>query len=145
MTAMNPELAQCARAMRRALRRAQIDPDQIDYINAHGTSTPTNDLVETVAIKEVFGSRAHKIPISSTKSMIGHLMSASGAAELVAVILGLQDQVVHPSINITNPDPACDLDYVKEGARPYPMEYVLKNSFGMGGHNASLVLKRWQD
>ena len=145
LTAMNPELAQCAQAMRKALRRAQISPDKIDYINAHGTSTPTNDLVETVAIKEVFGSRAHTIPISSTKSMIGHLMSASGAAELVAVILGLQDQVVHPSINLKNSDPACDLDYVKEGARPHPMEYVLKNSFGMGGHNASLVLKHWED
>ena len=131
--------------MRKALRRAQIDPDNIDYINAHGTSTPTNDLVETAAIKEVFGSRAYKIPISSTKSMIGHLMSASGAAELLAVILGLQDQVVHASINLKNSDPACDLDYVKEGARPHPMEYVLKNSFGMGGHNASLVLKHWQD
>ena len=145
LTAMNPELAQCAQAMRKALRRAQIDPDKIDYINAHGTSTPANDLVETVAIKEVFGSHAHKIPISSTKSMIGHLMSASGAAELVAVILGLQDQVVHPSINLKNSDPACDLDYVKEGARAHRMEYVMKNSFGMGGHNASLVLKHWQD
>lgn len=145
LTHMNPESAQCAQAMRKALRRAQIEPDKIDYINAHGTSTPTNDFVETAAIKEVFGCRAHKIPISSTKSMIGHLMSASGAAELVAVILGLQDQVVHPTINLKNPDPTCDLDYVKEGARPHPMEYVLKNSFGMGGHNASLVLKHWQD
>jgi 3-oxoacyl-[acyl-carrier-protein] synthase II len=142
---MHPELAQCAEAMRRALRRAQVDPDRIDYINAHGTSTPTNDLVETAAVKDVFGSRARDIPVSSTKSMIGHLMSAAGAVELLAVVLGLQDQVIHPSINLKNPDPACDLDYVKEGARPHPMEYVLKNSFGMGGHNASLVLKRWQD
>jgi len=145
LTDMHPELAQCAEAMRRALRRAQVDPDRIDYINAHGTSTPTNDLVETAAVKDVFGSRARDIPVSSTKSMIGHLMSAAGAVELLAVVLGLQDQVIHPSINLKNPDPACDLDYVKEGARPHPMEYVLKNSFGMGGHNASLVLKRWQD
>jgi 3-oxoacyl-[acyl-carrier-protein] synthase II len=145
LTDMNPELAQCAHAMRKALKRARINPERIDYINAHGTSTPTNDAVETIAIKEVFGSRAYKIPISSTKSMIGHLMGASGGAELVAVILGLQDQTVHPTINLRNADPACDLDYVSDGARPHPMEYALKNSFGMGGHNASLVLRHWRD
>lgn len=145
LTDMNPKLAQCAQAMRKALERARIDPEKIDYINAHGTSTPTNDAVETLAIKEVFGSRAYKIPISSTKSMIGHLMGASGGAELIAVILGLQSQEVHPTINLRNPDLACDLDYVAEGARPHPMEYVLKNSFGLGGHNASLVLRRWRE
>lgn len=144
ITDMNPELAQCAQAMQKALKKAKVDPARIDYINAHGTSTPTNDPVETHALKKTFGDRAHEIPVSSTKSMIGHLMSASGAAELVAVILGLRDQVVYPTINLQNPDPACDLDYVAQSPRPHPTEYVLKNSFGMGGHNASLVLRNWQ-
>ncbi len=129
-------------AMRRALEDAQLSLDQIDYINAHGTSTLMNDRVETQAIKTVFGSRAHKIPVSSTKSMIGHTISAAGAIELVTCVLALRDQMIPPTINYEFPDPECDLDYVPNQARPAPLQAVLSNSFGFGGHNDCLVVRR---
>jgi 3-oxoacyl-[acyl-carrier-protein] synthase II len=127
-------------AMTRALRDAKIKAEQITYINAHGTSTPKNDVVETQAIRRVFGKRAEQIPISSTKSMLGHLVSSAGAIETAASILCAQKGFVHPTINLMNPDPLCDLDYVSEGARRVKVTYLLKNSFAFGGQNSSLVL-----
>jgi len=117
----------------------------VQYINAHGTSTPTNDKTETTAIKAVFGERAYKIGVSSTKSQIGHLLGAGSAVEFIATVLGLAHQIMPPTINYENPDPACDLDYVTEGAREAPLEVALSNSAGFGGHNASLVLRRWKE
>ena len=130
-------------AMRRALEDAPLSPNAIDYVNAHGTSTLMNDRVETLAIKEVFGKRAYEIPVSSTKSMIGHTISASGAIEFITCILALREQVLPPTINYEFPDPECDLDYVPNQARPARVETVLSNSFGFGGHNDCLVVKRF--
>ena len=127
-------------AMRRALADASLSPEEIDYINAHGTSTPMNDRIETQAIKEVFGARAREIPISSTKSMIGHTISAAGAIEVVACVLALRDQIAPPTINYEFPDPDCDLDYVPNQAREVRIEAALSNSFGFGGHNDCLVV-----
>jgi 3-oxoacyl-[acyl-carrier-protein] synthase II len=129
-------------AMRRALADAGLGPDGVDYINAHGTSTPMNDRVETVAIKAVFGPRAYDIPVSSTKSMIGHTISAAGAIELITCVLALRDQVAPPTINCQVPDPECDLDYVPGLSRPTPIRTALSNSFGFGGHNDCLVVTR---
>lgn len=140
---MKPDVEECARAIRLALDRAGLAKDAIDYVNAHGTSTPSNDLAETQALKQVFGPHAYKIPISATKSMVGHLLSGSGAVELIATILAMQDQVAYPTINLANADPECDLDYVPDQARPARIDVALKNSFGLGGHNACLVLRRW--
>lgn len=142
MTAPDPNGSCAAEAMRAALRDAQIKPDQINYINAHGTSTPLGDVAETKAIKSVFGDHARKLAVSSTKSQIGHLLGASGGVEVVACLMALQDQVAPPTINLENPDEECDLDYVPNEARPMPIDTVLKNSFGFGGHNACLVLRR---
>ena len=128
--------------MTAALREARVDPADIDYINAHGTSTKLNDLMETVAVKRVFGHRAQSIPISSQKSMIGHLIGASGAVEAAATALSLERGVVPPTINLATPDPACDLDYVPNTAREIPVRTALSNSFGFGGQNASLVMTR---
>jgi 3-oxoacyl-[acyl-carrier-protein] synthase II len=129
-------------AMRRALEDAELSAQDIDYINAHGTSTVMNDRLETLAIKSLFGERAYRIPISSIKSMIGHTISAAGAIELITCVLSLRDGLVPPTINYQFRDPDCDLDYVPNEARSVPLDAVLSNSFGFGGHNDCLVLKR---
>lgn len=131
-------------AMRRALEDAAVVPDDIDYVNAHGTSTPMNDRVETVAIKTVFGKRAYQIPVSSVKSMLGHSISAAGAIELITCVLALRDQILPPTINCEFPDPDCDLDYVPNHARPARLRVALSNSFGFGGHNDCLVVTRFE-
>lgn len=128
-------------AMRRALEDASLSPDEIDYINAHGTSTPMNDRVETQAIKAVFGSHAYEIPVSSTKSMIGHTISAAGAIELITCVLALRDRILPPTINYEHPDADCDLDYVPNHARQADLTIAMSNSFGFGGHNDCLVVK----
>lgn len=133
-----------ARAMAGALAHAGIAPNEVDYINAHGTSTPINDRLETVAIKRVFGEAAYTIPISSTKSMIGHLMGASGAVEAIACIKAINEGLIPPTINLDHPDPDCDLDYVPHSARRAEVRVALSNSMGFGGHNACLVFKRWE-
>ena len=142
MTAPAPNGEGAARAIRNALRDAKISPDTIDYINAHGTSTKFNDLYETLAIKSVFGDHAYKLKVSSIKSMIGHLLGAAGGVEVVASVLTLQTGVIPPTINYEEPDPECDLDYVPNEAIEMGVNYILKNSFGFGGTNACLVLKR---
>jgi 3-oxoacyl-[acyl-carrier-protein] synthase II len=131
------------RVMQNALNDAGVAPEQVSYINAHGTSTPPNDRLETMAIKRLFGDHARKIPVSSTKSMIGHLLGAAGAVEAGIAALALERQVVPPTINYETPDPDCDLDYVPNESRPAKLEYVLSNSFGFGGTNAALLFKRW--
>ncbi|MSQ12544.1 MAG: beta-ketoacyl-[acyl-carrier-protein] synthase II [Dehalococcoidia bacterium] len=132
------------RAMKWALQKAGVRPEDVDYINAHGTSTPLNDAAETKAIKRLFGDYAHKVPISSTKSMIGHTLGASGALEAVACVMTIRDGTMHPTINYETPDPECDLDYVPNMARKKDVRVVLSNSFGFGGQNACLVLRRWE-
>ncbi len=133
-----------ARCMRFALRDAGVAPEEIDYINAHGTSTLLNDASETNAIKAALGEHAYQVPISSTKSMIGHALAASGALESVACVKALQTGIIHPTINYEYPDPECDLDYVPEGTRQADVRVVLKNSFGFGGQNACLVFRRFE-
>ncbi|HTE85290.1 MAG TPA: beta-ketoacyl synthase N-terminal-like domain-containing protein, partial [Dehalococcoidia bacterium] len=130
------------RAMTLALADAAVEPSEIDYINAHGTSTPLNDLSETIAIKAAFGEQAYSIPISSTKSMIGHALGGSGALEVIACLKTLETGRIHPTANLDNPDPQCDLDYVPNVARTSEVRTLLKNSFGFGGQNACLVLRR---
>ena len=142
MTAPDPEGEGAARAMSMSLRDAGLNPEDIDYINAHGTSTPLGDAAETTAIKSVFGSHARKLAISSTKSQLGHLLGASGGVEFVVSMMALQNQVIPPTINLENQDPQCDLDYVANEARQAKLKCVMKNSFGFGGHNACLVLRR---
>ncbi len=142
MTAPDPEGRGASRAMQNALQDAQVSSDQIDYINAHGTSTPLGDVAESRAIKTVLGEHARNVAISSTKSQTGHLLGASGGVEFVACVMALQEQVIPPTINLDNPDPECDLDYVPHEARQATLQYILKNSFGFGGHNACLVLTR---
>ncbi len=142
ITAPHPEGLGAYLVMKRALEDAKISPDEIDYINAHGTSTPLNDKVETDAIKKLFGQRAYKLAISSTKSMIGHLLGASGAVEFIATVLSVYHGVVHPTRNYEKPDPDCDLDYVPGSAREIPIRAAMSNSFGFGGHNACLVVKK---
>lgn len=134
-----------ARSMLRAIQDAGIMPEDIGYINAHGTSTPANDRNETQAIKAVFGEHAYKIPVSSTKSMTGHLLGAAGAIELIACVLAINNKLIPPTINYTTPDEECDLDYVPNKARPAEIRYALSNSFGFGGQNATLIVKRWED
>jgi 3-oxoacyl-[acyl-carrier-protein] synthase II len=129
-----------ARALREALRQAKIAPEDVDYINAHGTSTPYNDAIETRAIKHVFGAHAKKLAVSSTKSMIGHLLGASAAVELVVTALSVYRGQVHPTRNYTTPDPDCDLDYVPGSAREMRVRNALSNSLGFGGHNVSICL-----
>lgn len=133
------------RAMTGALSDAGIAPEDIDYINAHGTSTPLNDLAETIAIKAAFGEQAYRVPISSTKSMIGHALGGSGALELIACLKTIETGLIHPTVNLEHPDPQCDLDYVPNVARQARVDTVLKNSFGFGGQNACLVLRRFED
>ncbi|HHY69859.1 MAG TPA: beta-ketoacyl-ACP synthase II [Bacillota bacterium] len=143
ITAPAPEGDGARRAMAAAIDDAGLDPSEIDYINAHGTSTPYNDLNETLAIKNLMGPKAYEVMISSTKSMIGHLLGAAGAVETIATILAIDKGIVPPTINYEEPDPECDLDYVPNKARPYDLKVALKNSFGFGGQNACLVLKRY--
>ncbi|MGP3560424.1 beta-ketoacyl-ACP synthase II [Geobacillus sp. BK01] len=131
------------RAMRQALQDAGLQPEDIDYINAHGTSTEYNDKYETIAIKEVFGDHAYKLAISSTKSMTGHLLGATGAVEAIFSALAIRDGVIPPTINYETPDPECDLDYVPNEARKRDVRAVLSNSFGFGGHNATLIFKKY--
>src|SRR5690348_8129230 len=127
------------RAMRNALKRAQLAPDQIDYINAHGTSTPLGDEIELGAVKRLFGEHAYKLSMSSTKSSIGHLLGAAGSVEAIFSILAMRDGVVPPTLNLENPSPSCDIDLVPLHAKERPVRYALSNSFGFGGTNASLV------
>jgi 3-oxoacyl-[acyl-carrier-protein] synthase II len=133
------------RVMQRTLRDAQVQPEQVGYINAHGTSTPYNDKFETRAIKDTFGEHAYKLAVSSTKSMTGHLLGAAGGIEGVFSVLTLYRNVLPPTINYVNPDPECDLDYVPNEPRPAEVQYVLSNSFGFGGTNAALLFKRYEE
>jgi 3-oxoacyl-[acyl-carrier-protein] synthase II len=132
-----------ARCMMHALKDAGINPDQIDYINAHGTSTPAGDLAETQALKTVLGEHAYQVAVSSTKSMTGHMLGAAGGIEAIFSVLALRDQVVPPTINLDNPDPECDLDYVPHHARKMPLDYVMSNSFGFGGTNGTVIFKKY--
>jgi 3-oxoacyl-[acyl-carrier-protein] synthase II len=141
----DPDADGAIRTMRWALGDAGIAPSEIDYINAHGTSTPLNDATETKAIKAVFGKHAYKLAVSSTKSMIGHAMGASGTLEAIACVLTIMHGWIHPTINYTTPDPECDLDYVPNSARQQNVRYTLSNSFGLGGQNACLILKKFED
>ena len=143
IVAPEPEGEGALRAMRGALEDAGVEPEEVDYINAHGTSTPLNDVTETRAIKRLFGERARRIPISSTKSMVGHLLGASGSLESVATVLTIFEGFIHPTINLEEPDPECDLDYVPKVGRSARVEVALKNSFGFGGQNACLVFKKF--
>ena len=131
------------RVMRAAIRDARLEPQQIGYVNAHGTSTPMGDAVETRAMKRVFGELAKKVAVSSTKSMTGHLLGGAGGLEAGICVLALRDQILPPTINQETPDPECDLDYVPNQARKAAVEYALSNSFGFGGTNAALLFKRW--
>ena len=134
-----------ALAMARALKKAQIEPHEVDYINAHGTSTILNDKAETEAIKDIFGDYAYRVPISSTKSMTGHLLGAGGAVEAIICVKTIEEGIIPPTINYEYPDPHCDLDYVPNEARPAQVKIALSNSFGIGGHNACLLLKVFQE
>jgi len=131
------------RAMKMALKQAGITPSAVDYINAHGTSTGAGDIAETMAIKSVFGDHAYKVAVSSSKSQLGHLIGAAGAIEAVICVLAMQHQMLPPTINLVTPDPECNLDYVPNAARPSKIDIAVSNSFGFGGHNVSLALRRW--
>ncbi len=145
ITAPSPDGEGAAMAIKEAILNAGIEPSMVDYINAHGTSTPYNDKFETAAIKTIFGDHAYKLAVNSTKSMIGHLLGAAGGVEAIAVVKTLQEQFIHPTINYTIPDPDCDLDYVPNNGRAAKVEYALSNSLGFGGHNASILLKRFSE
>jgi 3-oxoacyl-[acyl-carrier-protein] synthase II len=142
ITAPAPDGEGFIRCMRMALKDAGLAPDSVDYINAHGTSTDLNDQTETLAIKEVFKEKAYKIPVSSTKSMVGHLLGAAGAVEAVFSLLAMRDNICPPTINYETPDPACDLDYVPNKARKHDINVALSNSFGFGGTNGTLIFRR---
>lgn len=142
ITAPDPDGDGSARAMKMAIDHAGLNPEDVDYINAHGTSTPLNDAAETIAIKKVFGDRAYKVAISATKSMTGHLLGAAGGVESVATILTVKNGVIHPTINYEYPDPECDLDYVPNEAREADVKVAITNSFAFGGQNATLAFKR---
>jgi 3-oxoacyl-[acyl-carrier-protein] synthase II len=144
MTAPDPEGDGAARAMAAALRDAGVEPAAVGYINAHGTSTPYNDKFETIAIKRVFGEHAKRLPVSSTKSMTGHLLGAAGGIEAIATTLALHHGVLPPTINYEKPDPECDLDYVPNQARKQDVEVALSNAFGFGGTNATLAFRKYR-
>ena len=129
--------------MKWAIEDAGITPDKVDYINAHGTSTPLNDKYETIAMKRMYGDHAYKLAISSTKSMTGHLLGAAGAIEAAFTVLAIKNDLVPPTINIDNPDPDCDLNYIPNTAKKQPVNVAMSNSLGFGGHNASLVFQRF--
>jgi 3-oxoacyl-[acyl-carrier-protein] synthase II len=143
MTSPPPGGTGAAKAMQHTLKRAKLTPDKIDYINAHGTSTPVGDVAETEAIKAVFGEYAKKVAVSSTKSMTGHLLGAAGAAELIFCIKAIEQNIIPPTINLDNPDPNCDLDYVPHKAREQRVDVAMSNSFGFGGHNATVLVRRF--
>ena len=145
ITAPCPDGDGFIRCIRMALKDALLSPDDVDYINAHGTSTKLNDFIETLSIKEVFKEKAYKTPISSTKSMTGHLLGAAGAIEAVFSVLSIRDQVCPPTINYENPDPECDLDYVPNTARNHAINVVVSNAFGFGGTNSALVFRRFKE
>jgi 3-oxoacyl-[acyl-carrier-protein] synthase II len=129
-------------AMRGALDDAGVKPEEIDYISAHGTGTEENDKIETLAIRSVFGPHARQAPISSVKSMLGHLIAGAGSVELITCVLAIRDQIIPPTMNYTEPDPNCDLDYVPNQARQVPVRTCLSNSFGFGGQNDTLIIRR---
>jgi 3-oxoacyl-[acyl-carrier-protein] synthase II len=143
LTAPSPGGEGAARCMRMALRHGGLNPTDVSYINAHGTSTPQGDVCETEAIKTVFGDHARRLAVSSTKGATGHMLGAAGAVEMAACVLALKNSVVPPTINYTTPDPDCDLDYVPNTARQMPVNAVINNSFGFGGHNASIAAKKF--
>jgi 3-oxoacyl-(acyl-carrier-protein) synthase len=145
VAASDPEGAGAVRVMHSALESAQVSPAEIDYVNAHGPGTPVGDPVETLAIKKVFGERAYRLPISSTKSMIGHSLGGAGAIEAMACVKTILEGVIHPTVNYEVPDPACDLDYVPNRARRATVRTTISNCFGLGGQNACLVLGRFEE
>jgi 3-oxoacyl-[acyl-carrier-protein] synthase II len=144
LAAPDPDGDGAARCMQMALRDARLSPEEVDYINAHGTSTELNDITETVAIKRVFGDYAYKLPVSSTKSMTGHLLGAAGSAAAVFSCLTMRDRIIPPTINYETPDPRCDLDYVPNTAREQDVKVAISNSFGFGGTNATLAFRRYE-
>ena len=145
ITLPDPDARGAAMCMKNALKDAHLQPEQVDYINAHGTSTEANDPTETHAIKKAFHGHAYKVAISSTKSMTGHMLGAAGSVEAIFSILAIRDQIAPPTINLDNPDERCDLDYVPHHARKMKVEVVLSNSFGFGGTNASLIFKKFEE
>ena len=145
ITDTHPEGRGATRCIQLALEDAGLNATDIHYINAHGTSTSVNDKVETLAIKKAFGEQAYKIPVSSTKSMMGHLIAAAGATELIVCLLAIRDKVLPPTMNLENPDPNCDLDYIPHEARRKVVDVTLTNSFGFGGQNIALILRRFSD
>jgi 3-oxoacyl-[acyl-carrier-protein] synthase II len=145
MTSPAPNGEGAVRAMKMALEVAGLAPNAVEYINAHGTSTELNDASETAAIKTVFGDHAYRLAVSSTKSMVGHLLGAAAAVELVFCILAIRDEILPPTINQEHPDPACDLDYVPNAARKRRIDVALSNAFGFGGHNTALIVRRFAE
>lgn len=145
MTAPPEDGAGAAQCMSNALKDARIDPSQVDYINAHGTSTPAGDMAEASAVKRIFGEHAYKLSVSSTKSMTGHLLGAAGAVEAIFSILAIRDQLAPPTINLDDPDDGCDLDFVPHKPKAMPIEISLSNSFGFGGTNGSLIFRRFSE
>jgi len=145
ITSPDPEGEGAKLVMAKALEDAGINLNDVDYINAHGTSTPYNDKIETLAIKKLFGQNAYKIPISSTKSMTGHMLGASGSVELIACVKTIEEGIIHPTTNYKNPDPECDLDYVPNKAREKEVKVAISNSFGFGGHNACFAVKKFEE
>jgi len=144
ITAPSPDGDGAVRCMKMAIKDAGITPEDVDYINAHGTSTPLNDLTETLAIKKVFGGHAKKVPVSATKSMTGHLLGAAGSTEAIFAVLAIRDGIMPPTINYEEPDPQCDLDYVPNVARRKPLKTAMSNAFGFGGTNATLIFKKFE-
>ncbi len=144
ITAPSPDGDGAVRCMRMAMKDARLKPEDVDYINAHGTSTSLNDLTETIAIKKVFGDHAKRVPISATKSMTGHLLGAAGSTEAIFTVLSLRDGIMPPTINYEEADPECDLDYVPNEARRKPLKIAMSNAFGFGGTNATLVFKKFE-
>jgi 3-oxoacyl-[acyl-carrier-protein] synthase II len=141
MSAPMPEGEGASRCMHMAMKHAKVNPSEVDYINAHGTSTPIGDICETKAVKHAFGDHARKLAVSSTKSMTGHLLGAAGAVEMAACVMAVRDSIIPPTINLDNPDPECDLDYVPNRAREQKVKVAISNSFGFGGHNSSVLIR----